>query len=230
MSLEIKQSNNSKSLWSTKSSIIFAIFYLIIGVAIFIVAYLGMKHNGMLATFNQPVLDWMITHRKDQITEVMKVITQIGEPNIFIFITLAFAILWAIIKREIWRPFLLVSAFGVASVASKVIKIITENSRPPKTNMLATIETDFSFTSGHTVGITIFCLMVGYLICSRSSSVKGFIFWAISTVLAVGAMIISRLYLGHHWLTDTVGAIGLCLVIFAIFIFIDRIFIKITNR
>lgn len=230
MALEIKQSNGSNKLWSTGSSIVLAIISLIGGAAIFTVAYLGMKNNNGLGSLNQRALDWLIGHRQDQITEIMKAITSVGEPTIFIFIVVGIAILWAIFKKEIWRPLLLVGTVGVASVASKLVKSLTENIRPPQSMMIAPFENDFSFTSGHVTGITIFCLMIGYLICSRNSSVKGFIFWAISTMLAVAAMAVSRLYMGHHWLTDTVGAVGLCLVIFAFAVVIDRVFIRVFKK
>jgi len=230
MTLEIKDSAKSKQMWSTRASIVLAIFSLISGAAIFALAYFGMKQKSGLGSFNQPVLNWMVNHRQDQITEIMKIITKIGDPSVFIFIVIGFAILWAIIKKEIWRPLLLTAAIGSASIVSKVIKTITENARPPQSLMVKPIETDFSFPSGHTSAMMILCLMLGYLICSRSSNIKSFIFWIISTVLAVSAMTISRLYMAHHWLTDTVASVGLCLFIFAFFIIIDRIFIKITKR
>lgn len=230
MALDIRQSRGSRTLWSTGSSIALVVISLILGAAIFTAAYLGMKNGNYLGGFNQPALDWLINHRQAQVTDVMKVISTVANPSIFIFIILAFSVLWAIIKREIWRPFLLISANFMISVLSKVIKKITENSRPPQSNMIAPLETDFSFISTHVANVTILCLMIGYLICSRNSSVKGFIFWVISTIITVGTMTASRLYLGYHWFTDAVGAIGFCLIIFAAFIIIDRIFLKITKR
>lgn len=230
MVLEIKHSKNANGSWSTGGTVALIIISLIIGAALFGVSYIGMKNSTYLGHFNQPILDWVLSHRFDQVTDAMKIITSIVDPSFFIFAILAFSILWAIIKRELWRPFILLSANFTISVLSKIIKKVTENARPPQNNMITPIETDFSFISTHVANVTILCLMIGYLICSRNSNVKGFIFWTISTILAVGAMTASRLYLGYHWLTDTVGAIGFSLIIFALFMIIDQIFLKITKR
>lgn len=226
MTLQIKKISNNLSLGAI---ITMSIFSIIIGVVFFTISYFGMKGQNQLSSLNQQVLDTIIVFRDEQLTQVMQAIYHFGEPTIFIIFAVSVALIWAIVKKEIWRPFLLISTTGLASVLSKIIKIIFKNPRPPQMTMLQPLETDFSFTSGHIVGTTIFCLILGYLIFSRSKKIKTFLYWTTLTIVAISIMTINRLYMGHHWLTDAIGAIGLCLVVFGLAIIIDLIYQRIKK-
>ena len=226
MALEIIESSRIKTAWSTKQCISLAIISLLFGIIIFVFAYIGMRQNTGIGVFNQPVLSWMISSRDPQVTTVMKLITEIANPIVFaiiIFIGVGSA---ALIKREVWRPFLLICSTIFAAIVSTLLKIITTNSRPPQIDMIMPFEIDYSFPSGHTIGVLVFLLVLSYLIYSRNSSFKRFFNWNIITIIGVGMVAVSRLYLGYHWLTDVVASIGLGFIILALVIFIDRIVIS----
>ena len=79
--------------------------------------------------------------------------------------------------------------------------------------MLFGIDHTFSFPSGHVLGACDFLLVGTFLIFSRRrktrATVLGFVGAGVGIVLAS----VSRLYLGYHWLTDTLASFSLSLLI-----------------
>jgi undecaprenyl-diphosphatase len=63
-----------------------------------------------------------------------------------------------------------------------------------------------SFPSGHTLNATVIAGIVVYLACLKIRSA-----WTRAAVISAGALYafaigLSRVFLGHHWLTDVVAA------------------------
>jgi undecaprenyl-diphosphatase len=69
-------------------------------------------------------------------------------------------------------------------------------------------------------------LVIGYLIYSRSFGTFKFWVWICIAAIDTGIIALTRLYLGYHWLTDVVASAGLALIILAIVIVVDVIFVK----
>jgi len=226
MALEIIEKSEDKNAWSTKKCIVVAIMSLIVGSAIFLLAYICMNQNIGIGAINQPFLSFIVQHRRPIVTSIMKVISTITNPIPFAIIILAIASIWAISKREIWRPFLLSVAMGLAISASTTIKTFIMTARPAEIDMIAPYELDYSFPSGHTLGIAVFILVLGYLIYSRHSSALRIFDWFSMAIVGIGIVAASRLYLGYHWLTDVTASIGIGFIILAILIFIDRIVVS----
>ena len=115
---------------------------------------------------------------------------------------------------------------AVAAGTSTLLKIVFMDARPPHIDMIPTFEYDFSFPSGHTIGVAVFLLVIGYLIYSRQFSKKLFWVWISVAVFGTSIIAFSRLYLGYHWLTDIVASVGLALIVLSIVIFVDTFFIR----
>jgi len=205
---------------------VIAIISLFLGIIIFIVSYIGMDQQTGLGTLNQPILSWMISHRNSNLTDIAKIVTTIANPLIFASIVGLIVIIWAITKREIWRPILLAGAMVIAAATSVILKSVIKDPRPPQLDMVPLFETDFSFPSGHTIGMAVFLFVLGYLIYSRHFSTMRFWVWIIIAVVGTGLIALSRLYLGYHWLTDVVASLGLALIILVIVIFVDLVVVK----
>lgn len=213
-----------KSKWYTKKSIRLAIASFLFGSFLFLVAYLGMIQGVGLGKFNQPILSWIVDNRNTGVTTTMKVLTSIGSPIVVACIIGLVAAIWGIVKREIWRPVLLIIFVIDTAIISAVIKMWVANLRPPQIDMIAPFETDFSFPSGHTIVVVVSMLLIGYLICSRRSTRKRIAIWASITTTGVLLVAFSRLYLGYHWLTDVMASIGLGFMIFSMAVTIDVLF------
>lgn len=226
MALTIIESSKVNKLLTTKQSLAIAIVSLVVGVIIFVIAYISMNQQIMIDTLNQPILLWMVKQREVSITNIAKIITTIANPLVFAVIVGAVVIIWAFFKREVWRPILLAGAMTTAALTSMILKVIIMDARPPQIDMVPMFETDFSFPSGHTIGMAVFLLVFGYLVYSRHYSLMRFWVWVIITILGTGLIALSRLYLGYHWLTDVTASIGLAFIILATVIVVDSVFIK----
>ena len=226
MALTVTESPKVKEQLSTKMRWIIALISLLIGVVVFIIAYIGMKQKTGLGTLNQPILSWMINYRNDNITEIAKIITTVASPMIFASIVGVVVIIWVIAKREIWRPILLAGAMAIAALVSIILKSVIKDPRPPQIDMIPMFETDFSFPSGHTIGMAVFLFVLGYLIYSRHFSAMRFWAWTIIAIIGTSLIALTRLYLGYHWLTDVVASLGLGLIILSMIILVDSIFIN----
>lgn len=230
MTLSIIESPKSKEPLSFKQGITISTISLVVGFIIFIIAYVGMKGNQGVGVFNQPLLSWILNNRNPQITNVAQIITSIASPLIFASIVLGVATIWAIAKKELWRPSLLIISVTIAAIVSTLLKAITMDSRPAQINMIPAFETNFSFPSGHTISMIVFMLVFGYVIYSRNYSPARFWGWAFAALFGTGLIAATRLYLGYHWLTDVVASIGLGFIILAFIIIADIIFIRRSNK
>ncbi|MER2136571.1 MAG: phosphatase PAP2 family protein [Arthrobacter sp.] len=118
-----------------------------------------------------------------------------------------------------WTPLILTASAAAGSLLMTVTgKALVGRSRPALSDAVPPYEYSASFPSGHSlnsmvVAGTIAYLLFIYLDSKRSQAI---------TVLAAGAFIVamglSRVYLGHHWLTDVLVAWTLGLAWLAILI------------
>lgn len=214
---------NQKKI-SKKQSLVLALISFIAGFLIFIAAYMGMADKFFIGDFNQPILDWMINHRTTFATNLAQITTSTANPPIFAAVVSTFAIIWAFIKRDLWRPTLLVGSVAIAAATSLVFKSIIMDARPPMIDMIPAYEVDSSFPSGHTIGMAVFLLVLGYLIYSRHYSFKSLVLWISIALAGTGVIALSRLYLGYHWMTDVFASLGLGFIILTFAIIADLFF------
>ena len=159
-----------------------------------------------LAAWDRPVLDWAIAHRSPSLTAVVAAFSDAGGPVWQPLITVAVvAILW-------WRlrdPGIVVLT-AIAAAGSLVMTLLGkpafERARPPLSDAVPPYETSFSFPSGHSLNALVIAGILAYLVVGRLRS-RG-ARWAAGFGFAVYAvaMGLSRVFLGHHWFTDVVGA------------------------
>ena len=88
----------------------------------------------------------------------------------------------------------------------------------------------FSFPSGHTLNSTVIAGMVAYLIALRLTSRLGIALCVVLAVTWAAAMGFSRIFLGHHWLTDVVFAWLLGLAWLALLITAHRLYLAVQRR
>lgn len=220
------EEKNELAPWTVKRQYVVAAIALVVGIILFIIAFVGMKYQIGLGKLDHPVLNWMVQHRTTYMTITMQTITTIASPVPFTILLIGIALGWALKTREIWRPLLLLGATGGAAVVSVVLKNVFVHARPAHALMVKPYEIDYSFPSGHTIAITTFVLIVGYLICSRHTSRARITGWILVSVVGITLVATSRLYLGYHWLTDVTASVGLGLMILALVIVVDKLFVK----
>ncbi|MBA3234182.1 MAG: phosphatase PAP2 family protein, partial [Propionibacteriales bacterium] len=107
-------------------------------------------------------------------------------------------------------PVLLMVIGAGGSLAMTVIgKQVIDRARPARALAVPPYETSPSFPSGHTLNTWVIVMLIGYLVCLRLHGLRGRVAVVGVAVVFGLAMAASRVYLGHHWLTDVLVALTL---------------------
>lgn len=210
----------------SRQNIIIAIL-LLIGVALFLSTYDGVQEHGDLALFDTPLLSWIIAHQNTQLSMVMRIITNLMSPIALSILTVTGAGIWAWRKKDFWRPALLVGAMIFAFTLSAIIKTFTARPRPTLTDLLESpVAVSYSFPSGHTIGVAVLLLVLGYFVWTNTPTLQRAVTWTLISGAGIILVAFSRVYLGYHWLTDVTASVGLAIIILAMVIAIDTFMIE----
>jgi membrane-associated phospholipid phosphatase len=125
----------------------------------------------------------------------------------------------------------LTAATAVGSLTLTVVgKAAVGRARPPLAEAVAPFESSYSFPSGHSLNSVALAGITAYLLVrrqGRASTRAATIALAALFALTMG---LSRVYLGHHWLTDVLGAWMLGLAWLVVVITSHRLFITARRR
>ena len=131
-----------------------------------------------------------------------------------------------------WRsrtPVILIVIAAVGSLAMTTAgKDLVGRSRPPLSLAVPPYETSPSFPSGHTLNAVVITGVVVYLVLRRLEKRSRTAVLVAGIVFAV-AVSLSRVYLGHHWLTDVVAGWLLGLGWLAAVITAHRLFLTVER-
>ncbi|WP_284979415.1 phosphatase PAP2 family protein [Arthrobacter sp. fls2-241-R2A-200] len=194
---------------------------LLLGDAIFWLMFASVLSGTGLATSDVAVHSFMVGSRNPAATALLAALSTVTSPLWMTVIGVLIALIWAVRKRELWRPALLIGSMVVAVILSTLIKHDVARSRPSSADFLMGPDDALSFPSGHTLGAGIFALVLTYLLVSRSGTrAKAVLAFAGALILTL-LVAYSRLYLGYHWLTDVVASMGVALGVTGIAVFVD---------
>lgn len=140
-----------------------------------------------------------------QLDNLMITLTRLGDPEWVIVVVIA-TLVWFGLKRRYSQVVMFTIALAGAFVLNTGMKLIFAKPRPELWPRLIP-ETSFSFPSGHALGSMVLYGVLAYLL-SRLFPQKSMIFYGISAVV-IGAIGLSRLYLGVHWPTDIFAGYGI---------------------
>lgn len=161
--------------------------------------------NG-IAGFDHPVLEAMVASRTPAMASAVTWFTMTaGQVAMPIWATVVALVLVRVSRR--WTPLILLLVAGAGSLAlTIVLKNLVARARPPLAEAVPPYESSASFPSGHSLnalvvaGIIIYCL----LRVQRRQWVR--VLTAVGGGLYIALIGLSRVYLGHHWLSDVIGA------------------------
>lgn len=152
---------------------------------------------------DQAVLDWMVDHRTDAWTAVMKAVTTLGNTVTLTVIVVAVSAVLAGLRQ--WRLAALVGFGSLAAGAVMVgLKNLFERERPPLPDRLLELST-YSFPSGHAMSSTVVYGLIAVAMYQCSGWVRAHRWVLAAAPLLVGAIGITRIYLGVHWMTDVLA-------------------------
>ena len=178
-----------------------------------------------LAIWDRPVLDWMIASRTPTADGVIAWYSNAGGPLWQPIIT-GLVVAYLCWRYRSARPLILTAiAVGGALAMTVLGKRAVGRVRPPFEESIPPHELSASFPSGHSLNAVVIAGILCYLILihlEERRPIASGAWIAFFTVYAV-TMGLSRVYLGHHWLTDVLAAWVLGLAWLAMVIGVHRL-------
>lgn len=179
---------------------------------------------------DQPALELAKQYRNPGLDSAVTAFTNIGG-GVGMPILASILVAWLIYASRSWRPLILVGGAAAVSItATTVGKTLLGRTRPDHIDAVPPFEFSPSFPSGHTLNTTVVIGVVVYLMCLQADQT-----WVRASVITAGAVFIiamglSRVFLGHHWMTDVMAAWLLGLAWLGMVILAHRLFHVIRRR
>ncbi|MET0806111.1 MAG: phosphatase PAP2 family protein [Lacisediminihabitans sp.] len=173
---------------------------------VFAQIYDAITDDDGVAGLDLPLLHWAVAHRSPVLDAMITGYTDIGGVYVMPIIAVAVAVALSVHRRS-WTPAILIVAAGGGSLLMTVVgKQVFARTRPPLRFAVPPYEHSPSFPSGHTLNAFVIAGIIAYLLIIRQKSTGARVLTV--TIAAVFAVTIglSRVFLGHHWFTDVLGA------------------------
>ncbi|GAA2741098.1 hypothetical protein GCM10009868_05860 [Terrabacter aerolatus] len=196
--------------WSSAhlAFVVFAVVALVVLIALvegIETVYEGVVGRNGPTAVDQPVLDAAISLRSPGLDSAVTAFTDVGGPvGMPILALVAVAVItW---RRRRWTPIVLTLIAAAGSLAMTVVgKNVVDRARPPASLAVPPLEVSPSFPSGHTLNATVLTTIVVYLVLIESTAA-----WQRTLAITLGTVFVvtmglSRVFLGHHWLTDVLA-------------------------
>ncbi|MEO8528792.1 MAG: phosphatase PAP2 family protein [Pseudolysinimonas sp.] len=156
-------------------------------------------------------LEWMgeiVEHRAPFWTIPALAFDAIGGGLIAILVIPLTVIALLLLWRRPWSALFFVLAVSLSAAVVQVVKTLVGRPRP----LDILITPDFgSFPSGHSANAAVLATVVGIILMRRWIWIAGATYTA--------AMMLSRTYLGAHWISDTIGGVligaGVAIIVWA---------------
>ena len=176
-----------------------------------------------VAGLDQPALEAALAVRSPALDTAVTWLTNLGG-TVGLPLIAAAAVLALCWWKRTWTPLVLVATAAAGSLLITVVgKSIVGRHRPPLEDAVPPYEYSASFPSGHSLNSMAVVGTLAYLLVLYLHSRRARIAVIIGAALFIGAVGLSRVYLGHHWLTDVLVAWSIGLAWLAIIITLHQL-------
>jgi undecaprenyl-diphosphatase len=183
-----------------------------------------------IAGLDRPALDGAMSVRTPFGNGLVEAWTTVGGPVGMPILATVVAVTLAALWRQ-WTPIVLVAATAAGSLLLTVAgKDLVGRARPPLVDAVPPYELSASFPSGHSLNAAAIGGIVAYLVLRRQRSARARTLTVAAAVTFAGTMGLSRVYLGHHWLTDVLAAWALGVAWLAVVVTAHRLLLTLHRR
>jgi membrane-associated phospholipid phosphatase len=194
---------------------------MIVGGLLFVSLVVQVMAKIGIVALDQATETQFVLLRTPFLTTVNDVLAVVFGPISMPIVVFVVTVTWIIFSKHAWRPLVLAASMTLGVVLIQIITRLVQRPRPPLDLMLFGRDTTYSFPSGHVCGVSDFFLITSYLVISRAPKVGRIVVCAVVSVVGISSQVLSRVYLGYHWLSDTLSSVCLSLVILGLVIAVD---------
>ncbi|WP_313813860.1 phosphatase PAP2 family protein [Glutamicibacter sp.] len=163
----------------------------------------SLRIGGWATNLDQTVYQWVLAHQDPFWLMVAEVLYWWGSTPGMIVTMLIIGSLLCWLARSFW-PLLTIAATAAGSVTlTIVLKASLQVPRPAGVPGGPAPPTSYSFPSGHTLNAAALMGIAAYLAVIYGLRRYAYLIGGLATLFVVG-MGASRIYIGHHWLSDVV--------------------------
>lgn len=192
--------------------------------------YEAVTESNGVAALDEPALDAAISLRSPELNAAVTAFTRLGGPVGMTIIAIAATGILSYMHRG-WTPLvLMVIAAGGSVLMTIAGKEAVGRMRPAFEDAVAPFVGSPAFPSGHSLNSIVIAGVVTYLLMLREQRKRTRMVTIALAVLFTIAMGLSRVYLGHHWLTDVLVAWTLGLAWLAVVITTHRLLLTLGDR
>lgn len=182
--------------------------------------YEAVAQEDGIAALDQPALDAAVDLRSPGLDGAATAFTHLGGPVGMPILATCAVLAFTVVRRS-FTPFLLMVVAAGGSLLMTVLgKDAVGRLRPDLEFAVPPYELSPSFPSGHTLNAVVIAGVTAYLLVLRQHSKRARALTILGAAVFALLMAATRVYLGHHWVTDvavawTLGLAWLALVITA---------------
>jgi undecaprenyl-diphosphatase len=160
----------------------------------------------LLTVIDEWLAAWLHRRATPSLTRAMFVVTELAGSAAITALTLATALLLVWMHRWHWL-LTLVLVVPAGALLNELLKIVFHRARPAFDHPILTV-TGHSFPSGHTMIATLLYGFLAVFLFQAAQRWRWRALGAIGAALLIPLVAVSRMYLGAHYLSDTLAAIA----------------------
>jgi membrane-associated phospholipid phosphatase len=154
--------------------------------------------DGAIAQHVQPYLG----PRRERLALTL---TQVGSPIFIVPATFAAALISAFVRRSVWTGIVVIATVGLVGLGGIAMKHVITAAHPQIAALTSIDQFEHTFPSGHVASAL---SLMGIVAIACGAKPRHLIIWlGIAGVTAIVAA--TRIYLGAHWFSDTLGGVFL---------------------